>query len=462
MFRNDFQFELEKLVREDIMKKKLSHMLREHVNAEIEHDPGDTAEAFIDYNNLPVGFPSVIQRFMDIDCTWNPEDITNILWNYETREMDTQIANLQQVVDKYSPTPGASRIKELRKEKTREPPPRRLKHMLAAKALRSIERKRGLVDANGIPPVEDTTTKSLPMQQWPSTPFYRDRLQSMRAARLKSEKADKDQYLAKLTSAQNGKKGFYGKWKFKNEEEERVARIFMKSVEDREITADDVAVQAMDATGPSIFRNIQLVWAPNPLIVKLAVDPARLKALLEGLEVTSKKRKQQPEPEVPSGLQASSAKKQKLRASQNRSAGKEHGDNDGERPRKLKRRKEQSTAQDLGVSSARKPEIMPDIKPDVAGRLSIYDGNEDAELQVVVKKRKATSAPEIPSTVKRLKLNAPGPSCTETRRKAEEIREEANIDEEVDDEVDKQFREQVGEQVGEQLDGEAEAQNMAR
>lgn len=412
------------------MKKKLSHMVREHIGDETQRDAGDAAEVFISYTSLPVGFPSVIQRFMDNDRTWNPENIINILWSYETQEMDTQIAKLQQVVDEISPIPGASRMKKIRKEKIREPALSQLKHLLAAKALRSVEHKRGLVDANGKMPIANSTIKSLPIHQWPSTPFYNDKLKKMRDTRLKLEKSEaktaRDQYMKSVDAQQKGT-GFYGHWEFKNkEEEELVACVFMKSVKNEEATADDVFLQVMDAASPSVFHNIQLVWVPDPLIVKPAINPARLKALQESFEKTSKKRKRQPAPGGSSAYPASSTKMQKLRSSQEQEASIDDGDDKENRPHKLTRREERSTAEPFGEPPASNEMTL---KATAVGTTSKSNYSEEPHVQIRGEKRKAAPALEGPrasSTAKRLKLIAPRSSCSQDRGNSEDADEDVD------------------------------------
>lgn len=411
MFRHDFQFELEKLVRENIMKTKLSHMIRENTDNVIERHQGDAAADSLNYASLPTRAPSAIQRFMEIDCVWNTESITNILWSYETQEIDTRIAESQRSADENSPTPGASRMKELRKEKIREPVLKRLKHLLAAKALRTVEHERGLVDASGVAPINSSTTKSLPMHKWPSTPFYDQKLKSMREARLRLEKSEYDaakkQYRKKMESAQKGK-GFYGKWEFKNKEEELVARIFIKTVDDQAVTANRVAIQAMDSKTPSVFQNIELLWVPDPLIVKLAIDPARLKALLEGKETQNVKSKQRPKREPSSPPSESSKKKPKLGASQEGKATDDDVEDEDEDKRisTRQKRKEQSAINESGEPSA-KPKLV--LKSTPKGKAGNSGDEEEWDRQFAGMKRKATpasQAPGAPSTRKRLKLIA--------------------------------------------------------
>ena len=277
MFRNNFEPELARLVREQTTKDNIARAMQEFVSQQ--EDELDQAEgAIIALDSLPKSTPSYIKRFIDIDRAWNSERIKTYLSYIITESLDDQIAKFQKIVDDNAPDSGACSRKERRRKREQELRLPELIDLLAARALRAVEHERGIVAPDEVQSMPGPEPKSLDIQHWPYTSFNTDRLKARREFRLKTEKAEavaaKKEFNGKIRAELNGKRK-KGHWEFKTEEDEVVARVFMRNIETIEeeafarvymestkegaITADSVVAKVKGKKEPSVLQEIGIV-----------------------------------------------------------------------------------------------------------------------------------------------------------------------------------------------------------
>ena len=218
-------------------------------------------------NSLMSNTLSYIKRFINIDHAWTPDRITRLLENCQTQHMDVQIAKYQKDIDDNPPEPGASRKKEIGKEKVRDFALTALSPLLAARALRQLEHDLDLVEEDGIKYRQSDSYNSIDPQYPPDTPFHQDRLAEARKKRLKEEKLQATEAvnicLDRAVAAREGKKIEGGHWEFENVEEETLARTFMRRNREGQstgVSANDVLNEQMDPASASVILEVRLKW----------------------------------------------------------------------------------------------------------------------------------------------------------------------------------------------------------